>query len=334
MPTVPRQRTVTPVLVVIAIGLCMPMLLTGGYQLRLAMLAGIFAILGMGFNLVYGFTGQISLGQQGFFAIGAYAFAMLETKLGWPPVLAVPVGLMLCATVALLLGLPLLRLRTHYLAMATLSFGLIFAGIANRWIDFTGGTTGIEIPPLSLGDYRLGRIETYYVIMFFTAAVLLVHDFVVRSHIGRALQGIRDDERAASALGVHVTRYKLRIFVLAATISGAAGICFAIANLRVDPSMSEFHILVTLLTAAVIGGLGTRFGAILGAIVVVILPQYLTRFGEMETLVYGGCILLFLLFLPHGLAGPLESLTWLRLFGQKPKSGVSAPAPAPARSER
>ncbi len=314
MSTPPQRKSVTPALVVLVIGALLPYLISSGYQLRLVMLIGIFAILAMGFNLLYGYTGQISLGQQAFYAIGAYAFSLLQLKAQWAPVWAMLASVGLCAGVALLIGIPLLRLRTHYLAMATLAFGLVFYGVAIRWIDFTGGSTGLAVPPLSTSQGPLSRSAVYYLILAFLGLVLLLHDFIIRGHIGRALQAIRDDETAASALGVPVTKYKLRIFVLAAVMAGVAGICFSVMSLRVDPSMSEFRVLVSVLTIAVVGGLGTRFGPLLGSVVVVLLPQVLVTFGELETLVYGVFILVFLLFLPHGLSGLLENLRWRRLF--------------------
>ena len=315
MSTAPQRKSITPVFVVLAIAAVLPTFITSGFQLRLVMLIGIYAILSMGFNLLYGYTGQISLGQQAFFAIGAYAFSLLQLKAQWSPVWAMLASIGLCATVALVIGIPLLRLRTHYLAMATLAFGLIFYGVVIRWIDFTGGSTGLAVPPLVFGDAPLSKVAIYYVILVLLGLVLLLHDFIIRSHIGRALQAIRDDETAASALGVPVTNYKLRMFVLAAVIAGIAGMCFSMMSLRVDPSMSDFRILVSVLTIAVVGGLGTRFGPVLGSIVVVLLPQVLVSFGELETLVYGAFILLFLIFLPHGLSGLLENLRWRRLFG-------------------
>jgi branched-chain amino acid transport system permease protein len=312
-----QRKSIAPALVVLAIGAVLPLVLTSGFQLRLAMLISIYAILSMGFNLIYGYTGQISLGQQAFYAIGAYAFSMLMIKLQWPPVPAVAASLALCAGLALLIGIPLLRLRTHYLAMATLAFGLIFYGVAIRWIDFTGGSTGLSVPPIMVGNAAIGRTGTYYLVLAFAGLMLLLHDFIIRSHVGRAMQAIRDDDTAAAALGVHVTRYKLRIFVLAAVMAAMAGICFSFVSLRVDLSMSEFRVLVAILTIAVVGGLGTRFGPIIGSIFVVLLPQLLVRFGELETLVYGAFILLFLLFMPHGLAGFLESGAWRRFFRKR-----------------
>lgn len=303
----PRQSSFLPVLVILAVGAILPYLLTGGFQVRLAMLVWIYAILGMSFNLLYGYGGQISLGQQTFFAIGAYAFTMLQVSLKLHPGVAFVGSMVICAAAAVVIGIPLLRLRTHYLAMATLAFALIFYGVAIRWIDFTGGSSGLTVPPLKVVGSTLGRTEIYYLVLAIAGVVLLLHDFIARSHLGRSLQAIRDDEMAAAANGVHVWKVKLRTFVLAAVIAGVAGMCFAVVSLRADPSMSEFRVLVTMLTVAVVGGLGTRFGPIIGAVFVIIVPQILVSFGELETVIYGVFILLFLLFLPHGLAGLLES---------------------------
>lgn len=306
----PRAPSLLPVIVFIAIGALLPLLLSSGFHIRLAMLVWIYAILCMGFNLLYGFTGQISLGLPAFYAIGAYAFGMLQTMLALPPILAFAGTLAIVAVLSLMIGLPLLRLRTHYLAMGTLAFMLIQNGVANRWIGFTGGQSGIAVPQLQWAGEVLGRTEIYYVVLALAGLTLLLHDFLIRSHIGRAMQAIRDDETAAQALGIRVTRYKLRILVISGVLAGVAGVCFGITSLRVDPSLSEFHVLVSILTIVVMGGLGTRFGPIIGSVIVVLLPQVLTSFGEFETVIYGVFILIFLLFMPHGLSGLFERRRW------------------------
>ncbi|WP_144107761.1 branched-chain amino acid ABC transporter permease [Paraburkholderia sp. BCC1886] len=296
-----------PFLVLFVAALVAPMLLSTGFQLRLISLICIYAILSVGFNLLYGYAGQIAMGHQGFFAIGAYGYALLQLNAKFSALAALPASLVICALVALLIGIPLLRLRTHYLAMATLCFGIVIAGVANRWIDVTGGTAGLLIPALSIGDKTVDRLTLYYVIVVVTGLVLILQNFIVSSHLGRSLQAIRDDERAAAALGVNVSAQKLRVFVLSAVLAGLAGVGFSVVSQQVSPSMGEFPILVSMLTIAVVGGLGTRYGPVLGSIVVVAAPQLLTRFGELQTLVYGLCLLLFLIFLPNGLSGLLGS---------------------------
>jgi len=294
------------VAIVILAGLLVPSLLTSGFQLRLATIIWVYAILAMGFNLLYGFTGQISLAQQTFFAIGAYGFAMLQTKLGWPAFAAFPVSVVICAAVAFLVGLPILRLRTHYLAMGTLAFSLVFLGLANRWVDFTGGTAGVQVPSIMLGGIPMTRTQLYYGLVVFAALAFFIHNFIISGHLGRAMQAIRDDETAAASLGVNVTVTKMRVFVLAAVFAAVAGIGFALVNRQVNPSFGDFTVIVTLLTISVVGGLGTRFGPLVGAAILVLAPQFLAQFGEFETLIYGLCLVLFLLFMPHGIAGIIE----------------------------
>lgn len=293
---------------VLLIGALVPLLLTSGFHLRLVSIICIYTILCTGFNLLYGYAGQISMGQQGFFALGAYAFTLLMAKGDWSFWGAFPSALAICAVVALLIGIPLLRLRSHYLAMATLCFGLVFAGVASRWIEFTGGTAGMMVPSLKFGGHIVSRTELYYGILVIMVLVLVLQNFIVSTHMGRALMSLRGDETAAQSLGVNVTAWKLRIFILSSVLAGLAGIASAVVSRQVNPSFSEFPILVSILTIAVVGGLGTRYGALLGACVVVIAPQGLTAFGESETIIYGVCLLLFLMFLPHGLAGVVPKL--------------------------
>lgn len=309
-----------PLLILLA-GLVVPHLLSSGFHLRLASIVCIYTILCVGFNLLYGYAGQISMGQQGFFALGAYAYALL-TQAGWPLYAALPASLLVCAGVTLVIGVPLLRLRSHYLAMASLCFGLIFAGVASRWIDVTGGTAGMMVPSLKVAGHLVSRTELYYGLVVVAVAVLLLQNFIVGTHLGRVLYSLRGDETAAESLGVNVTAYKLRVFVLSSVLAGLAGVGFALVSRQVNPSFGEFPILVTILTVSVVGGLGTRYGALLGAIVVVLAPQGLTAFGDLETLLYGVCLLLFLLFMPHGLSGFLRALC-LRLF----RPAAAKPAP-------
>lgn len=312
-----RSMLAGPALI-LSIGALVPLLLTSGFHLRLVSIICIYTILCTGFNLLYGYAGQISMGQQGFFALGAYAFTLLMSVGDWSFWTALPTALLICAVVALLIGIPLLRLRSHYLAMATLCFGLVFAGIASRWIEFTGGTAGMMVPSLKFSGHIVSRTELYYAILMIMVLVLVMQNFIVSTHIGRALMSLRGDETAAQSLGVNVTAWKLRIFILSSVLAGLAGVASAVVNRQVNPSFSEFPILVSILTIAVVGGLGTRYGALLGACVVVIAPQGLATFGESETIIYGVCLLLFLMFMPHGLSGLIP-----KLFGRIRRKAVS-----------
>lgn len=315
-----RNGNLAIVLIAVA-ALVLPALLSSGYQLRMVSIIWVFALLAMGFNLLYGITGQISMAQQAFFAIGAYGFALLQAKSGWSPFVALPAAVLIVAGVAAVIGLPLLRLRTHYLAMATLAFSLMMVGLTNRWVEFTGGSAGIQIRAITVGDWSMSRSALYYTLVAVAVIGLVIHNFIISGHLGRAMQAVRDDETGAESLGVNVTAVKLRVFVLAAVYAAVAGIGFGLISRQVNPSFGEFPILVSMLTIVVVGGLGTRFGPVIGAIVVVLAPQALARFGELETLIYGLCLGAFLIFLPNGLSGVLERLG-ARLF--RPGSGPAS----------
>jgi len=304
------NRLLSPTLLIsvalLILGLCLPLIIQSSFQLRVVMLIWVYTILGLGFNLLFGLAGQLSLGQQGFFAIGAYAMALLQTKLGAPLYLAIPAALLLCALLAAIIGMPLLRLRSHYLAMATLMFGLIIEGLALRWFELTGGSAGVRVPPIAFGGWSLTRLDIYYFVFGLAVLAFLFHAFILSTAGGRALQAIRGDETAARALGVNVTTYKLRVFVLAAVFAGLGGVTFAIVSRQVDPSYSALTININLLTIAVVGGLRSRIGPVLGAAFVVLTPQFLTQFNEYEVLLYGTGLLAFLIFVPRGLAGLIE----------------------------
>jgi branched-chain amino acid transport system permease protein len=315
--------------VLLGIGLLLPYLLQSSFQLRIAMLIWVYAILGLGFNLLFGLAGQLSLGQQGFFAIGAYALALLQTKLGAPLLVALPAALIVCACLSAVIGLPLLRLRSHYLAMATLMFGLIVEGLALRWFDLTGGSAGIRVPPINIAGWALSRYEIYYLVFGLATVAYLLHAFLLSTFAGRAFLAIRGDETAARSLGVNVTGYKLRVFVLAAVLSGLAGITYALVSRQVDPSYSALTVNINLLTIGVVGGLRSRTGPVLGAAFVVLSPQILTQFHEYESLLYGIGLLVFLIFVPKGLAGLVER----RRAGRRPVE-TDSPAIATASESR
>ena len=299
-------RNWLPTIIILVLGLALPLLVNSGFQLRLAMLICIFAIFGMGFNILFGLGGQLSLGQQAFFALGAYAFALTQIHFAAPLSVAMLVGIAVCVVISLIVGIPVLRLRTHYLAMATLMFAMIVHDIALRWTEFTGGSSGLQVPSPVLFGTRLDRVDTYYFIFAITVIAFLVQIFIKSTHIGRALQAVKTDETASSSLGVNVVQYKVSAFLLSSVFASVAGILFAIVSRSVDPSYSNIGMVVNLLTLSVIGGLASRVGPFLGSAIIVLTPQLLTGFHQYETLVYGVGLLLFIMFLPKGIAGLFE----------------------------
>ena len=315
------MRNWLPAILILVLGLALPVLIHSGFQLRLAMLICIYAIFGMGFNILFGLGGQLSLGQQAFFALGAYAFALVQIHFAAPLPIAILAGIAVCVVVSLVVAIPVLRMRTHYLAMATLMFAMIVHDIALRWTAFTGGSSGLQVPPPVLFGTRLERVETYYFIFTIAVIAFLVQIFLKSTHIGRALQAVKSDETAASSLGVNVVRYKVSAFMLASVFSAVAGILFAMVSRNVDPSYSNIGMVVNLLTLSVIGGLASRVGPFFGAAIIVLAPQFLTGLQEYETLIYGVGLLLFIIFLPRGIAGLFERNSMPTLALAQPNTG-------------
>jgi branched-chain amino acid transport system permease protein len=295
-----------PIAFIFAAGAAFPFLSQSGYQLRIVMLIWIYAIFGMGFNLLFGIAGQLSLGQQAFFGIGAYIFALLQNNFGLSLPLAMLASVAICAVCGLLIALPVLRLRTHYLAMATLMFGMLVQDVALRWTEVTGGSSGLRIPFPALLGYRLDRVGVYFFVLCVAALAYLLQVFIMSSHLGRALEAVKTDETAASSLGINVTRYKISIFVLAAIYAAVGGICYSIVSRQVEPSYSGIGMAVSLLTLVVVGGLGSRIGPFLGAAIVILAPQFLVGLQEYQTLAYGIGLLVFMIYMPQGLGGIAE----------------------------
>jgi len=315
-------RVLAPSLVLLVLGLAVPLFFESSFHLRIAMLILVYSILGFSFNLLFGLAGQLSLGQPGFFAIGGYSIAMLQSNLNWPIYFAFPTALVICALAALLIGLPLLRMRSHYLAMATLMFGLIIEGLALRWFSFTGGSAGVVVPILHFGDWQLTKSSLYYFVLVVAVLAFLVHAFLISTFAGRAFHAIRSDETAARSLGIAITSYKLRLFILSAVFAGLAGVMCGLVTRQVDPSYSAITINISLLTLAVVGGMRSKIGPILGAVVVIILPQLLTSLHQFEPILYGTILLGFLIFLPRGLAGLIESRSTKALLVVDPIGGA------------
>src|ERR1700687_366124 len=286
-----------------------------GYILYLVSLALIYAIVAIGLGVLIGHTGQISLGHAGFFAIGAYASALLTLRLGLPFAVALLVAGSLTAAIGFLLGLPALRLSGPYLAVATLGFGLTIPQLVVWQGSWTGGSSGLHSLPLAslpLGAFTIvfRSDQDYY---YLVAAVLIVLTIfarnVVTSHTGRAFVAIRDSEIAARAMGVDLVRYKTTAFALSALYAGIAGALYA--NLLHSISPEDFTVLLSIdfLTMIVLGGLGSVGGALSGAFLLALLQNMLTRlpvlrdFKNLYIVVLGVVLILTITFLPGGIAG-------------------------------
>lgn len=285
----------------------MPLAFASNYQYRIAALVFIFALAVLGLNLLMGFAGQVSLGHAGFLGIGAYAVAIGPTHLGLHGLAAMLLGAVLSAFVALVVGKPILKLRGHYLAVATLGFGLLVSMVLTNEAAWTGGPDGMGVPRLEFFGIRLRGASTWY---WISGGVLVLGVIValnlIESPSGRALRAIHDSETAARVCGVDVARYKLIVFVISAVYASLAGSLIGFLNGHVTPDATAgFLRSVELVTMAVLGGLGSVTGSIIGAAMLVILPQALTGFHEYEHLMLGLIMIVTMIFLREGIVPSL-----------------------------
>ena len=294
-----RYRIVVAIALVVAV---LPFVIDNPFYLRVATLVWIYGLAALGLNLLMGVAGQVSLGHAGFLAIGAYAAAVGPTHFGLPTWLAVIAGVALAAVVAFAVGRPILRLRGHYFAVATLGFGLLVSMVLTNETGFTGGPDGMSVPRLVVFGTSIRKTAQWY---WIAGAVLVAGVWVVTNLIGspsgRALRAIHDSEVAASVLGVDVARYKLVAFVLSAAMAAVAGAMLALFDGHVTPVAAGFLRSVEFVTMAVLGGLGSVLGSLVGAAILVVLPQALTVFADYEHVILGLLMMLFMIFLRHGI---------------------------------
>lgn len=265
--------------------------------------AGLHAILAVGLNLLMGYAGQISLGHAAFFGMGAYTSAILTTRFGWPGLLALVAGLLVAGLLAWLLARPILRLRGHYLAMATLGFGIIVHVVLVQATDWTGGPDGLSgIPPLNLLGWSVdGDLQWYGVIAAAMLLAIWLSLNLVDSQVGRALRAVHGSEFAAQMMGIDTARAKTRVFVVSALFAAFAGSLFAHQQAFVSPDSFNLAVSVELVTMVVMGGIASTFGAACGAIALTLLHQGLVVFEDYEMLIHGALLMAVMIFLPQGL---------------------------------
>lgn len=290
------------------------------YHLAIMIQIGTFAIIVIGLNLVMGYAGQISLGHAAFYGLGAYASALLTVHLGLYPWLAMLIGAILTGLIAFVIGIPIFRLKGHYLAMATLGFGVIVhLAFKEFFKELTGGPTGLPgVPRLTIGTFVFDNdVKYYYLVWFFVVVILSLALNIVNSRVGRALRSIHGSEIAAETLGVDTARYKLQVLVVSAIFASLAGSLRTHYNLHVSPASFTFISSIELVVMAAVGGLASIWGAPFGAGVVYlirplmreVMPRLLNfRSGEHELIAYGIILVLIMIFMPEGLtAGTVQA---------------------------
>jgi len=292
-----------------------PMFFSSSFYYRVGSLIFINGLAVTGLVILVGYAGQISLGHAGFAGIGAYACALAPIHLGIPPVLAIFLGAFLSGFLAWLVGRPILRLRGHYLAVATLGFGILIFMVLSNESQWTGGPDGMTVKDLGLRallksvGFKIGASELWY---WVAAVVMLVGALIAlnlhTSPTGRALRSLHDSEVAAGTVGVDVARYKLTAFVISAVYTSVAGSELALMNRFISPDVAGFLHSVELLTMTVLGGAATVFGAIIGAAILTSLPQVLTVLHDYEHIVLGLIMMLVMIFMREGLVPSLVKI--------------------------
>jgi len=280
----------------------LPLITAHPYYLRILIMASIFALFAASWDLLSGFTGQISFGHALFFGVAAYTSALLNLNIGLPPWLTIPLGALAAVLAGLVIGVPCLRLRGAYLALATLAFPLILTGVVFVIPDITGGELGVS----GIDRLSSSRVTEYYIAVAVMVTLGFVMWKITNSNTGIIFHAIREDELTARASGINTTRYKLLAFCLSGLFAGVAGGLYVHFMRIAGPSTLELILSFQVIIWTIFGGMATIYGPIAGAFILVLLMEFLTVAPEIRMLVFAIIVLLVLLFMPQGLT------TWVR----------------------
>ncbi|MFW6080590.1 MAG: branched-chain amino acid ABC transporter permease [Desulfosalsimonas sp.] len=273
------------------------------YYLQMLIFIGLNTLLALSLNMLMGYAGQISLGHAAFYGIGAYVTAVLTATYQVPPLLALPAAVGAAMIVALIVGIPTLRLSGYYLGMGTLGFGMIVHIVFREWSSVTGGASGfVGIPPLTAGPLTIDSEQHYfYLVWAVVLLAIIICRRIIDSRVGRALRAIHDGEGAAAAVGVNTKKLKLQVFVLSAGIAALAGFLYAHLIYFISPGTFGFMASIRIVTMVVIGGMASIWGSLFGASLLTLLPEWLHSFSDFEMVVYGLILMTVMIFLPRGL---------------------------------
>jgi branched-chain amino acid transport system permease protein len=294
--------------------LLLPLMIKSNYWLYMFTLVGIYIMLVASLDLIYGYTGLVSLGHGAFFGIGAYVCGILQVKLGFSFLPALVLGSSFTCLASAVMGWPMLRIKGPYFALGTLALGLMVTIIIHNWDSLTGGVSlsGIPLPPVIhfMGwnlDFSSKRTY-YYLVLFFVFLTLFFIRRLTHSRTGRAFQSVRENEDLAEALGVDILRYKLIAFVIASTMAAVAGGLYASYMGSIEPEIAGGNMSFNLLVMIVVGGARTVTGEIVGPLLLWFLPEFLEAAQVYRPLFFGLILLLVILLMPTGIAGKLRSL--------------------------
>ena len=286
-----------------------PLVVANKFYIHLAQTLCYTAVAVIGLNILLGLSGQMSLGQAGFYAAGAYGSALLSARLGWPLGYSMLAGVAIAGLLGMAVGLIALRTRGIYLTMATLAFGFIAEITVQRWTDLTGGTMGVlGIPSLDFGSRKMGGVYFMWVAGAVYLTVQLLSDYVFSSRYYRVLLAIKENESAARTAGFNVPVWRTAVFALSAVAAGIAGVFFTHQSAYINSDAFTLNLTLSMLVATVIGGLGTSYGPLIGTIITLAIAEFIASLYDVSLLVYGSILLVVLLLVPEGAIGIMRRI--------------------------
>lgn len=304
------KRNYIAIAVLVGILAIVPMILRNPYYIGVMVFIGIYCLITIGLSLLMGYAGQISIGHAAFFAIGAYTSGLLTTKGHFSPLLAFFIAIVVTIGIAFLIGVPSLRLKGHYLAMATLGFGEIVYIVLNASVGLTEGPSGFgQIPRLGIVNLRIESEFAHYILVWAFVVIGLIFSLnIINSRVGRALRAIHGSELAANTMGVNTSKYKIQVFVLSAVFASIAGSFYAHFVTFISPTSFGLEFSIRLVTMVVIGGTSSVWGVLMGTVLLGLLPELLRSFRDYDILIYGSILMVILIFMPEGLIGIADRL--------------------------
>lgn len=287
-----------------ALTLCLPLFVTSPYVMHVLIMTGIYVLLVQSLNLVLGFSGLLSLATPAFLGMGAYASALLSIRFGWDSSATFGCAIVCGVLTSLVFGAPSLRVSRHSFVIVTLSATLLLQLVATNWVDLTRGSLGLsDIPaPRFFGITLADKTSWYYFMCAIAFAAIWATGAIIRSRVGRAMVAARDNETLATAIGIDVFRLRLFAFALSGALAGLAGACYAHYVTFIDPGVFGFSFSESLLIMVILGGSGTLWGPVVGAVVFTALPELLRMAPEVRSLIYGTILFVIVLYMPRGLA--------------------------------
>jgi branched-chain amino acid transport system permease protein len=296
-------------LAALVIVLVLPLFL-GKYSVFLLSLLAVYALVSLGLNLLMGYTGQIAAGHAGFLALGAYFTAIAATRMEWLPCpLILLFAGIFTGIIGFLLGIPILRLKGFYIAMATLAFGVVVSEVILQWSSLTGGDDGFGVPTARIGSFVFDSdFKLFYLIIPVTIIMTILAKNLVNGYVGRAFIALRESEVAAQTIGIDLARYKTIAFAISAFYTGVAGGLFAYLITYLSPDAFTIELSVDFIAMIVIGGMGSILGSIIGAVILTGMQQILAGLLDLQILIFGISLIVFMIFMPRGIIGMIYEL--------------------------